>query len=350
MIFMLKGDKYGIHRVISPTGVLPQAASKVDNDMKKRYSNEIICDVSALNIDSASFTQIKNACDNDEQKMADLIIDTIAEKGKMQNRVTGSGGMFIGTVSYIGEELADRDLKVGDKIISLVSLSLTPLYVDKILKIHKSIDRVDIKGQAVLFESGLYIKMPSDLSEALTLAAMDVAGAPAQTARLVKPGTSTLILGAAGKAGILCSYEARKQAGAAGNVVGIVYDEKEKQLLESLNLCNHVIVCDATKPSLVLEKALAVNNGKEYDLSICCVNVEKCEISAILPVKDNGIVYFFSMATSFTRSALGAEGIGKDVTMIIGNGYTKGHAEFTLNCLRESTPIRTYYEQKYVSA
>lgn len=118
---MLKGDKYGIHRVISPIGVLPQAASKIDNDMRKRYDNEIICDVSALNIDSASFTQIKNACNNDEQKMADLILDTIQEKGKMQNRVTGSGGMFIGTVSYIGEALADRDLKVGDKIISLVS-------------------------------------------------------------------------------------------------------------------------------------------------------------------------------------------------------------------------------------
>ena len=72
-----------------------------------------------------------------------------------------------------------------------------------------------------------------------------------------------------------------------------------------------------------MEAALAANDGKEYDLSICCVNIESCEMSAILPVRDDGVVYFFSMATSFTKAALGAEGIGKDVTMIIGNGYTK---------------------------
>jgi L-erythro-3,5-diaminohexanoate dehydrogenase len=53
------------------------------------------------------------------------------------------------------------------------------------------------------------------------------------------------------------------------------------------------------------------------------------------------------MATSFTRAALGAEGVGKDVTMIIGNGYTKGHAELSLNILRESKEIRKLFEEKY---
>lgn len=343
----LKGNKFGIHRVIEPQGVLTQAATKIDNNMNVHYSNEIICDVTALNIDSASFTQIANACDNDVTKIKGMILDIINEKGKMQNRVTGSGGMFIGTVAYIGSELKDRDIKVGDKIASLVSLSLTPLRIDEILQIHKDIDRIDVKGQAVLFESGIYIKMPKDMSEELTLAAMDVAGAPAQTAKLVQSGNSCLILGAAGKAGVLCCYEAKKQAGTSGNVVGVVYNETEKNILEELSVCDHVVVADATKPAEILEKVLPLNNHCEFDLSICCVNVEKCEMSAILPVRDNGVVYFFSMATSFTRSALGAEGIGKDVTMIIGNGYTQGHAEFTLNELRESKKIRDFYEKKY---
>ena len=90
------------------------------------------------------------------------------------------------------------------------------------------------------------------------------------------------------------------------------------------------------------------NDGKEYELSICCVNVESCEMSAILPVHDGGKVYFFSMATSFTKAALGAEGIGKDVEMIIGNGYTKNHAEITLNILRESEKLRKLFDEKYV--
>ena len=260
----MKGNKYGSHRVIEPKGVLTQAAWKVDNDMTKLYSNEIICNVTSLNVDSASFTQIEEACGGDEQKIGEMIMGIVAERGKQQNPVTGSGGMFKGEVAYIGEDLLAKpgfDLKVGDKIVSLVSLSMTPLKIEKILAIHKDIDRVDIVGKAILFESALYAQMSEDMSEPL---------------------------------------------------------------------------------------ALAANDGKEYDLSICCVNIESCEMSAILPVRDNGRVYFFSMATSFTKAALGAEGVGKDVEMIIGNGYTKNHAEITLNVLRESEKLRKLFDEKYV--
>ena len=153
----IKGNKYGTHRVIEPKGVLTQAAYKIDNDMDKLYSNEIICDVISLNIDSASFTQIEEACGGDEKKIGEMILGIVAERGKQQNPVTGSGGMFIGKVAYIGEDLVDKcGLKVGDKIASLVSLSMTPLRIDRIKEIHKDIDRVDIDGKAVLFESAIY--------------------------------------------------------------------------------------------------------------------------------------------------------------------------------------------------
>lgn len=343
----LKGNKYGTHRVIEPKGVLTQAAWKIDNDMTKHYSNEIICDVISLNIDSASFTQIEEACGGDEQKIGEMIMGIVAERGKQQNPVTGSGGMFIGKVAYIGEDLKDRDLKVGDKIASLVSLSLTPLKIEKILAIHKDIDRVDIIGLAVLFESGIYAKLPDDMSEPLALAALDVAGAPAQARKLPKEGDSVLILGANGKSGVLCGYEAMKKVGPKGNVVGVVRNPAQVPALMELGVYNKVIVASATEPIAVLDAALAANDGKEYDISICCVNIESCEMSAILPVRDDGIVYFFSMATSFTKAALGAEGIGKDVTMIIGNGYTKDHAEITLNVLRENEKLRKLFDEKY---
>ena len=343
----LKGNKYGTHRVIEPKGVLTQAAWKIDNDMTKHYSNEIICDVISLNIDSASFTQIEEACGGDEQKIGEMIMGIVAERGKQQNPVTGSGGMFIGKVAYIGEDLKDRDLKVGDKIASLVSLSLTPLKIEKILAIHKDIDRVDIIGQAVLFESGIYAKLPDDMSEPLALAALDVAGAPAQARKLPKEGDSVLILGANGKSGVLCGYEAMKKVGPKGNVVGVVRNPAQVPALMELGVYNKVIVASATEPIAVLDAALAANDGKEYDISICCVNIESCEMSAILPVRDDGIVYFFSMATSFTKAALGAEGIGKDVTMIIGNGYTKDRAEITLNVLRENEKLRKLFDEKY---
>ena len=343
-----KGNKYGVHRVIEPKGLLTQAAKKIDNTMEC-WSNEILCDVSALNIDSASFTQIYEACGRDLARTEGMILDIVAERGKLQNPVTGSGGMFIGTVREIGEDLAGKiDLKVGDRIASLVSLSLTPLKIDKIKAIHPEIDRVDVEAQAILFESGLYAKLPEDMSEALALAALDVAGAPAQTAKLVKPGDSVLILGGAGKGGMLCCCEAMKRVGPTGNVTALVVSREDADLLMDMGLCHHAVVGSATDPVDVLEKSLAVNGGREYDLSILIVNVPACEMSAILPVRDNGTVYCFSMATDFAKAALGAEGCGKDVTMVIGNGYTKDHAAITLAELRENPRLRAYFEKKYL--
>ena len=83
------------------------------------------------------------------------------------------------------------------------------------------------------------------------------------------------------------------------------------------------------------------------DISINCLSIPNTEMASILPVKDGGVVYFFSMATSFTKAALGAEGVGKDVTMIIGNGYKKNHAQITLDLLRESEVLRSIFEEKY---
>ena len=46
-------------------------------------------------------------------------------------------------------------------------------------------------------------------------------------------------------------------------------------------------------------------------------------------------------------SALGAEGVGKDVNMIVGNGYAKGHAEITLQVLREHEGIKDLFAELY---
>ncbi|MBU3188682.1 L-erythro-3,5-diaminohexanoate dehydrogenase [Clostridium bowmanii] len=345
---MNKGCKYGTHRVLEPKGVLPQPATKISNDMNI-FDNEILIDVQALNIDSASFTQIEEEAGHDIEKIKAKIIEIVDERGKMQNPVTGSGGMLIGRVEKIGEALTlITDLKVGDKISTLVSLSLTPLRIDEIIDIKPDIDRVVIKGKAILFQSGLYAKLPKDMDENLALAALDVAGAPAQVAKLVKPGQSVLLLGAAGKSGMLCCYEAVKRVGPTGNVIGLVRNQEEKVRLARLNLRMQIVIGDARNAIDVMNTTLRHNNGQEVDVAINIVNVPNTEMSTILPVKDNGIVYFFSMATSFTKAALGAEGVGKDVTMIVGNGYTKGHAEITLEELRENETLRSVFEELYV--
>ena len=345
---MKHGSPYGTHRVLEPLGVLPQPAWKIDNTMVI-YDNEILIDVSALNIDAASFTQIKQEAHNDETKVAEIIKGIVAQRGKHHNPVTGSGGMLIGTVVQIGPALASKvDLKVGDKIATLVSLSLTPLRIDAITKIHLHKDQVEIKGQAILFETGLYAKLPTDIDEKMALAILDVAGAPAQTARLVREGDTVVVIGGGGKSGTLCVYEAKKRAGASGCVIGVSPFEKDCQRMAELGWVDHALQVDATNALALMDAVAKVTDGKLADVVINCVNIPNTEMGSILATKQHGKIYFFSMATSFTAAALGAEGVGKDVEMIVGNGYATGHAEHALALLRESATLRALFERLYV--
>jgi L-erythro-3,5-diaminohexanoate dehydrogenase len=267
----------------------------------------------------------------------------------MHNPVTGSGGMLIGTVREIGPALVGKvDLKVGDKIATLVSLSLTPLRIDEVTKIHLQQDQIEIRGQAILFETGLYAKLPQDIPEKLALAILDVAGAPAQTARLVQKGDTVVVIGGGGKSGTLCVYEARKRAGPTGRVIGVSPFEKDCQRMKTLGWVDHALQVDATDALALMQAVSDITQGRLADVVINCVNIKNTEMGSILATREHGKIYFFSMATSFTAAALGAEGAGKDVEMIVGNGYAVGHAQHALDLLRESAPLRRLFEELYV--
>jgi len=345
---MNKGCRYGTHRVVKPQGTLPQPAEKLDNTMLI-YDNELLIDVSTLNIDSASYTQIKQSCNGDAEKMKQMIISIVDERGKMQNPVTGSGGMLIGIVKEIGANFPTKQkVKVGDKIATLVSLSLTPLKIKEIKHLSADSDQVDVEAQAILFESGIFAILPDDIPEKLALAALDVAGAPAQVDRLVTEGDIVCIIGGGGKSGILCCYQALKNVGKYGKVIVVEFSQENAQRIKDMNLATDVIVADATNVMDVYNKVMQITGGRGCDVTINNVNVPSTEMTSILVTKGQGYVYFFSMATSFTKAALGAEGVGKDINLIVGNGYARGHAELTLNIIRESKEIRELFEKLYV--
>lgn len=336
---------YGTHRVISPAGALPQSADVIDNTMVCR-DNEILLEVETLNVDSASYTQIREACGSDPEKMKAMILGIVAKRGKLQNPVTGSGGMLLGRVNHVGKDLK-TDLKKGDPVATLVSLSLTPLRIDRILRLSPDSEKIEVVGQAILFETGIWAKIPGDLPAGLVLSALDVAGAPAQVAKLVAPGMDVLILGAGGKSGILCAWQARKSAGPEGHVYGLVYDSREGEDLKSLGVCDAVLRADARKPMDVYHQVLSASGGKKMDVTINCVNVPGTEMATILPTKDGGTAYFFGMATSFSRAALGAEGVKSEAKLMIGNGYTAGHDTLTLDLLREAPALYRLFAKRY---
>jgi L-erythro-3,5-diaminohexanoate dehydrogenase len=346
------GDAYGAHRGIVPPGALPQQAWRVDNDFTRLFQGETLVGVETLNLDAASFAQMEEAArasgatgeDAVTGEVAHIVLRTITDRGKQHNPVTGSGGMLLGRVLQVGAGRQDA-VRVGDRIASLVSLSLTPLRVDRVRTVRRASGQIDVDGEAVLFASAPCSKLPADLPERVALAALDVAGAAPQVARLVAPGHVVVVLGAGGKSGVLCVAEARRRGAAC--VVGVEAAPAGADELRALGLCDAVVSLDARDPLAVRAAVLEATSGREADVTLSCVNVADAEMAAIVVTRDRGVAYFFAMSTSFTRAALGAEGVGKDVDLFIGNGYAHGHAEHTLAMLRDLPAIRALFERRY---
>ena len=332
----------GLHRVLDPPGVLPQAAWRLDPSAAIA-PDEVRVRVDRLNLDAASYRQLRETYAGDPDKIRAAVLEIIATRGKMQNPVTGSGGMLTGTVEEAGPE-SPLGLRPGQRIATLVSLTLTPLVItDSLARWDGRSEQIPCEGHAILFARSIAAVLPPDLPVPLALAVLDVCGAPALTQRVVKPGSVALIIGAAGKSGSLSAAAAR-QAGAA-NVIGVVPTEKEAALLrEARGLVDDIVIADARDPVNLASKVQAA--GGPADVTVVCVDAAGCEGGAILSTAQGGTVIFFSMATSFSAAALGAEGMAADVTMLIGNGYVPGHADLALGLIRGNPLVRTLFERR----
>lgn len=331
----------GLHRVLDPPGALPQAAERLDA-LHEPYPNEIVIDVETLNIDSASFHQIIGEVGREPDEIAARIFEIVTERGKMQNPVTGSGGMLLGRVRSVGPEYSGPAAP-GDRIATLVSLTLTPLSLDAIHQVHLDADQVDVTATAYLWPSSPLVVLPEDLSPRLALSALDVCGAPAQTKRLVQGARRALILGV-GKSGMLCAAAAREALGDEVEILAFDLRPDNITPLVEAGLIDQYRCGDARRPADVLEAVLEMTGGERVDLVVNTCNISDTEMSAILPCADRGKVYFFNMATSFAKAALGCEGVGYDVDLFIGNGYAHGHAELTLELVRKHDVIRAQLE------
>jgi L-erythro-3,5-diaminohexanoate dehydrogenase len=374
--FVRTSDPTGLHRVLDDRVVLPQAAQRLDT-RHELWPDEVRIRVERLNLDAASFRQLEGT-QGDGDGVRRAVLGIVAERGKMQNPETGSGGMLVGTVEEVGPE-SPLGLRVGDRVATLVSLTLTPLVIeDGLARWDGRSEQVPCDGYAILFGRSIAARIPDDLPADLSLAVMDVCGAPALTARVVRqyvargfetlaaqapqppdgaapvveegalrpsrnPGPVVAVIGGAGKSGSL-SLAAARDAGAR-RTVGVVPFEAEAELLRESGLADDVVVADARDP-IALRDAVTAATGSTADVTVVCVDVPGCEGGAILATSPQGTVIFFSMATSFSSAALGAEGLAADVTMLVGNGYVPGHADYAMQLLREQPGVRALFERR----
>lgn len=332
----------GLSRVVEPAGVLPQAAWRLDPS-PALGPDEVRVRVQRLNLDAASFRQLSGKHGGDGDAVRAEVLEIIGTRGKMHNPVTGSGGMLIGVVDEVGPD-SPLGLKPGDRVATLVSLTLTPLLItDALAGWDGRSEQVPAAGHAVLFGRSVVAVLPDDVAPELALAVFDVCGAPALTDRVVRghPGSSTTVavLGGAGKSGSLALAAARR---AGARTVAVVVSAAERDTLTAVGLADHVAVADARDP-VAVSTAVTAALGAPATVTVVCVDVPGCEHGAILSTAAGGTVIFFSMATSFPAAALGAEGLAADVTMLIGNGYVPGHAAFAVDLLRTVPAVRALF-------
>ena len=341
---MTETSPVGLHRVLAPAGALPQAAERLDARPEIR-SDEVRLRVEWLNLDAGSFRQLATKHGGDGDAVRREVLEIVEARGKMQNPVTGSGGMLVGVVDEVGPE-SPLGLAVGDRVATLVSLSLTPLRItDGLATWDGRSEQVPAEGHAILFGRSIAARIPDDLPGPLGMAVMDVCGAPALTARVVDgyDRPTVAVIGGAGKSGSLALAAARRAG--ARSTVGIVPVPHEADLLRESGVADHVALADARDP-VALSAAVETALGGPADVTVVCVDVPGCEHGAVLATADRGTVIFFSMATSFSAAALGAEGLAADVTMLIGNGYVPGHAELALDLLRTEPGVRSLFERR----
>ena len=351
MVSLDRPDPTGLHRVLDRPLVLPQAAQRLDTS-GELWPDEVRIRVEKLNLDAASFRQLerKHTVDGlpDGDAVRAEVLEIVGARGKMQNPETGSGGMLIGTVDAVGPE-SPLGLRVGDRVASLVSLTLTPLVIEDELASWDGLgEQVPCDGYAVLFGRSIAARLPDDLDGDLSLSVMDVCGAPALTARVVQEYVDqgrapvVAVVGGAGKSGSL-SLAAARRSGAA-RTIGVVPHQAEADLLTTASIADEVTIADARDP--IALRAAVTAAGGPADVTVVCVDVPGCEGGAVLATAEGGTVIFFSMATSFSAAALGAEGLAADVRMLVGNGYVPGHAAYALELLRDDAGVRGLFERR----
>ncbi|MFJ5646177.1 hypothetical protein [Streptomyces sp. NPDC093223] len=329
------GGRLGVERVTEPAGTLPQPAQVLDASGPVRpYEFEVAVD--RLCLDATSFRSIRAESGGDPVAMGERIREIVAARGKMHNPVTDSGGIAVGTVRAVGAEVTDPP-RVGDRIVTLASLTLTPLRLDSVVTVDPDSAQVEVVGTAYVCDSAPWGPLPDDIGLARAVEVYDVYGAASHTARLAPEKGVVYVLGC-GHAGKLAMAAARDSM-EESVVVAVDVDEQAVRRVRASGLCDIGVVADLQDPVGALA-AVRAAGAPASDLTVVVVSAPRCEPFSILATKEGGTVLFFSMATNFSTAALTADGMGHDVTMLVGSGFTPDVGAYALDLVRRTPALR----------
>jgi len=331
----------GTERSLEPAGVLTHMASVLDAHTPATEF-EVALDVERLAIDATSYRAIGERCDGDPERMASTIASIVAERGKLENPWTGSGGVLMGRVSAVGDSYRMTSLRAGDRVVPLASLIAIPLRLDSVGPVDPLSAQVPVAGSAIVTGRMACAHVPDDLSPHVTLTALDVYPSASYARSLGGRGEHVLVLGA-GHAGLLAVAAAREAVGDGGRVTAVDRSAAALERALAVDASAAVIEGDVTDP-LGVSGELARRGLPRAALTLLCTTVAGGEGAAILATDERGIVLFFSTATRFAAAGLGADAIGSQAQLIIPNGLTDDRGEYALELLRRLPALLAAFE------
>ena len=338
---------FGSYRSINPKGVLPQLAWKLDTSLPI-LENEMLIRVKMLNINAASFSQLRMDADYDPAQLIDKVCGIVSMRGKMQNPVTGSGGTLMGVVEEIGlRHPAYKTLKPGDAICTLVSLTLTPLVIEQVKSVNMDTGQIEIEGYAILFETGLYAKVSPGMPTNLFLEIVGEAGSAYQANLLCKPGMVVMVVGTMEKVGLLSLFSLKQKLGKTGTLIAVVERQESVPVLQELGIIDRVVLADTRNPLTAYHEVRKILGDLLIDLIVDCSSVSGSEMFSILMAREQGTVYFANPAAHYSEAGLGAEGIGKEVNLLFYRGYIRGHVDFCLRLVEQYPALARCFNARH---
>jgi L-erythro-3,5-diaminohexanoate dehydrogenase len=329
-------EDLGAGRVAAPPRALPQPAERLDasgpvGDREFELAVERLC------LDSTSFRNIRERSGGDADAIGERIAAIVAERGKMHNPETDSGGVLLGTVTAVGDRFEDPP-PLGARVVTLASLTLTPLRLAAVTGVDPESAQVAVEGTAYVWQSAPWGLLPDDIPTATAIELYDVYGAGSHTRDLAPPDGGTVCVLGAGHAGKLALAAAR-DAMAGGTIVAVDVDPDAVDRAVALGLCDAGVVADLRDPLATFDAVRDAGVGPA-DLTVVVVNATGCEPTAILLTARGGTVLFYSMATRFQTAALTADGQSAEITMIVGNGYAPDTGAYALDLYRRTPALR----------
>lgn len=330
----LAGSPIGLHRVLEPAGTLPQAAYRLDNQ-PDLWDGEVRVRLECLRLDPALHRHLFDTYGSDPVRLRAGLLEIGAERGKLQHPLTTAGGTLTGTVDAVGGAYAafggHPGAVRGRRIATLGSLNVTPIWVTDVSEWDGASTSVPASGHAIVFARTPVALLPEDLELATVLHALEVAGTPALVARQTPAGGTVAVIGGAGRSGALTAVAAR--AAGAGAVAAVVGTLAEVRFVEQLGAAD-AVVTDANDPVATAE-ALHDALGGAADLTVVCSQAPGAVGGALLATRARGTVVFPVLAGDPTDLTTTAEGLGADLTLLVGTGYVRGHAELVFDLLRQ---------------